>query len=130
MKVEAVLDVIVKVLVALGGLTGVGAFFMVRSQKRKLVADTDKTEAEADSVVADAQQKRTAREISLIEPYERMHVRMAAELDDLYAEVDRLKEYIQTLAQVIRGAGVEVPPMPRKRDTKNGDNLTTHVEKP
>lgn len=127
----AVLDTLVKVVVAFGGLAGLGSFFMVRQQKRKIVAESDKTEAEADSVLADAQQKRTAREISLIEPYERMHRRMAEELVDLYAEVDRLKAYTEMLAQMLRNAGLPVPPMPPKLVAPaNVDNLAAHKERP
>lgn len=127
----AALDAVVKILVAIGGLSGLGAFFMVRQQKRRIVADTDKTEAEADSVLADAQQKRTAREISLIEPYERMHKRMAEELVDLYAEVDRLKAYTEMLAQMLRNAGLPIPPMPPKLVAQaNVDNLAVHKERP
>lgn len=109
------LDIALKILVAVGGLAGASALFMVRAQKRKLIAESGKTDAEADSVVADAQSKRTAREISMIEPYERIQARMQRELIDVYAELDRLKAWAELMAEALRGAGVAVPPMPAKR---------------
>ena len=115
MDVHVALDYLVKAILTAGGVGGITALFMVRSQKRKLVAESGKTDAEADSVLADAQAKRTAREISMIEPYERIQKRMQGELDDVYAEIDRLKEYIETLVTVVRRAGVPVPDMPPKK---------------
>lgn len=109
------LDIALKILVAVGGLAGLSALFMVRAQKRKLIAESGKTDAEADSVFADAQFKRTAREISMIEPYERIQARMQRELIDVYAELDRLREWAELMAEALRGAGVTVPPMPAKR---------------
>lgn len=106
------LDVIIKVILAAGGLAGLGALFMVNAQKNKLVADTGKTHAEADNVVAEAQQRRTAREISLIEPYERMHDRMQRELSEAYQEIDRLKLWVRSLMDACRAAGIEVPDEP------------------
>lgn len=109
------IDIALKIFVVLGGSAGVTALFMVGAQKRKLVAESGKTDAEADSMLADAQSKRTAREISMIGPYERIQARMQAELNDVYAELDRLKEWAEQMATALRGAGVPIPPMPPKR---------------
>ncbi len=114
MTAAETVDLIVKVLVGVGGLAGVGALFMVRAQKRKLLADTGKTDAEADSVLADAQAKRTAREVSLIEPYERIQNRLSRELDEAYAEIDRLKDWVALLTDAMKAAGIHVPDEPPK----------------
>jgi hypothetical protein len=115
MDATQVFDYVVKGLLAIGGLAGMAGLLSVRAQKRKLLSESGRTDAEADSVLADAQSKRTAREISMIEPYERIQARMQGELDDVYAEIDRLKDYIETLVEVIRKAGVPVPDMPPKK---------------
>lgn len=107
-------DLILKLILAAGGIGGITALFMVRAQKRKLVADTGKTDAETDSVLADAQAKRTTREISMIEPYERIQARMARELQDAYAEIDRLKAWCASMAAAMRAAGINVPDEPPK----------------
>lgn len=113
------LDVIVKILVGIGGLGGMTAFLMVRAQKRKLVADTGKTDAEADSVMADAQSKRTAREISMIEPYERIQARMSLEIEELYDKVDRLQKWAEMMAHSLRAHDIPVPDMPPKKEPQH-----------
>ena len=110
----SVIDWGLRALLALGGIGGLVALLTVRAQKRKIVADTGKTDAEADSVLADAQAKRTAREISMIEPYERIQARMSRELRDAYAEIDRLKAWCGLMAQAMREAGIKVPDEPPK----------------
>lgn len=108
------MDVIIKILVGLGGLSGVTAFFMVRAQKRKLAADTGKTEAEADSVMADASSKRTSREAMVLDMYEKGMSNLQERLDDAEGKLDRLTAYVEVLVQELRSNGVAVPPMPRK----------------
>ena len=109
-----VLDWVLRGLLAIGGIGGLVALLTVRAQKRKIVADTGKTDAEADSVLADAQAKRTQREISMIEPYERIQARMARELHDAYAEIDRLKAWCAMMTEAMRAAGIPVPDEPPK----------------
>jgi len=115
------IDLLVKLLVGLGGVGGVTAFFMVRAQKRKLLADTGKTDAEADSLLADAQTKRTAREVSLLEPYERIQNRMGRELNEAYQEIDRLKEWVMRLTDAMKAAGIPVPDEPPKVQRQHPD---------
>ena len=123
------LDTFLRILAVLGGLGGLGALLMVGVQKRKILSETGKTNAEADSVAAEAQAKRTAREVSLIEPYERVQTRMVKEMEDLYAEVDRLTTYVETLVTILRNAGLQVPPMPPKRKSAPGqDNLAARAD--
>lgn len=119
MTPEDVVDWIVKIVVALGGLGGITAFFMVRAQKRKLIADTGKTDAEADSVMADAQSKRTAREISMIEPYERIQARMSLEIEELYDKVDRLQAWAEMMADALRKNGLPIPDMPPRKEPQH-----------
>ena len=104
----------IAVLGALGGLGGIGALFMVRTQKRKLLADTGKTVAEADSIVADATSKRTDREARILDMYERGMANMQERLDDAEAKIDRLTEYVEVLVVALRAAGQPVPPMPQR----------------
>lgn len=85
---------------------------MVRAQKRKLLADTGKTTAEADSVVADAQSKRQQTEVSLIEPMRIIQNRMTEEMKDLYARVDRLQAWAESMVEVLRKNNLPVPEMP------------------
>ena len=112
MGIAELVTLIVQILVAVGGLAGIGALLMVSAQKRKLVADTGKTDAEAENVLADAQAKRTAREVSLIEPYERVQTRMQQELEEAYEELDWMRDYLHMLTNALRQAGIDVPPEP------------------
>lgn len=114
-------DVVLKLLAGLGAVGGGGAFFMVRAQKRKLLADTGKTDAEADGLLADAQAKRTQREVSLLEPYERIQNRMGHELDEAYQEIDRLKEYLGRMVDALKAAGIPVPDEPPKVQRRHPD---------
>lgn len=96
------------------GVSAVIALFLVSAQKKKLLSESGKTDAEADLVLTDAFTRRAAAETSLLEPYERIQARMQREIDNLGSEVERLRNYIDTLCQVIRDQGVAVPPMPPK----------------
>lgn len=130
MDAMLIMEWTVKVVIAIGGLGGIAALFMVTTQKRKLMADTGKTDAEANAVLETAQSTRTAREISMIEPYERIQARMQHEMDDLYAEIDRLKAWAESLAGVLEANGLTVPPMPPKKKlaVPPMGNLAAHAE--
>ena len=108
------LNVLLLVFGAAGGIGGITALFMVRAQKRKLLADTGKTEAEADSVTADASSKRTNRESRILEMQQELNEGIAARLARAEEKADRLTEYVETLVAALREAGVAVPPMPKK----------------
>jgi hypothetical protein len=105
-------DLFAKVLFALGSIGGIGAFFMVRAQKRKILAESSRTDAEAESIVADAQAKRTQRELNLLAAYERGVDDLTEKLDRANDKIDRLTQYVEMLVTVIRDAGMSVPPMP------------------
>jgi hypothetical protein len=109
------IDLAVKVVIAIGGLGGVAAFFMVRAQKRKLLSETSKTDAEADNIVADAQGKRTdQRWINLLDTGDKMLKQMQDRLEDAEDRIDRLTEYVEVLVQALRTTGTPIPPMPKK----------------
>lgn len=110
----AILDVLFKVLLAVGGVGGVTALFMVRAQKRKVVSETGKTDAEADSVLADASLKKTMRETAILDMYERGMANMQERLDEAEERIDRLTEYVEVLVTALRSAGSSVPPMPHR----------------
>ena len=103
-----------RILVALGGLGGVAGFLMVRAQKRKVISESTKTDAEADSILADASGKRTDREGRILDMYERGMNSMQERLDDAEAKIDRLTNYVEVLVGALRAAGQPVPPMPRQ----------------
>lgn len=100
----------IQVLVALGGVAGVASLFMVSAQKRKLLSDTGKTDAEAADVMAQTYERRA---ISLMDPYERIQERMEQELDEAFADIDALRDYVKELVALLADAGIEVPRMRR-----------------
>lgn len=108
------LTIFVQILVAAGGLSGVGALLLVAAQKRKLVAESGKTNAEADTAFSEAYHRRASTQISLIEPYEKMTARLQTELDKANERIDRLEKYVNTLVGIVRESGMTVPPMPPK----------------
>lgn len=108
------LTFVVQIIVALGSLSGVGALFMVAAQKRKLIAESGKTNAEADAAFSEAYHRRASTQISLIEPYERMTFRLQNELDKANSRIDRLTEYVEVLVDIMRENDITVPPMPRE----------------
>lgn len=105
---------VVQILVGLGGLAGISSLFLVRAQKRKLVADSGKTDAEADTAFSEAYNRRAATQVSLIDPYERVMGRMQEELDEANDRVDYLEAYITLLVDAMREAGITIPPRPPK----------------
>lgn len=113
-EIATVLDWGIKLLLALGGVGGITALFMVRAQKKKIVAESGKTDAEADNITADAGLKRTDREGRILDMSERVLVSMQERLDDAEGKIDRLTEYVEVLVQALRTAGAAVPPMPHK----------------
>lgn len=113
MHIGDLLDIGAKTLVALGGLGGIGAFFMVRVQKRKIIAESGKTDAQADSIMADAQAKRTDSLGRVVEMYDRGLSSMQERLDEAEAKIDKLTEYVEILVRALRAAGQPIPSMPR-----------------
>ena len=93
---------------------------MVRAQKKKIVSESGKTDAEADQAFSEAYHRRASTQVTLIEPYERIQARMQEELDEYADRVDRLEEYIEVLVSIIRQSGVPVPPPPPRRRERNG----------
>lgn len=104
----------IKLVMTVGGIGGIAALFMVRAQKRKLVADTGKTDAEADLVLADASMKKVSREARILDMSESVMRSMRERLGEAEAKIDRLTSYVEVLVQALRTAGAPVPPMPRQ----------------
>lgn len=115
---------LVQVVVAVGGLAGIVALLLVGAQKRKLVSESGKTDAEADTVLADAYSRRAATQVSLIGPYERVVERMQAELDEALEKIDRLTDYVEVVVAIAREAGLHVPPMPRPTPPPSGSAVS------
>jgi hypothetical protein len=111
-----ILTVLVQVVVGLGGLAGIVSLLTVRAQKRKLISESGKTDAEADAAFSEAYHRRASTQVSLVGPYERVMDRMQEELDEANERIDRLTTYVETLVDIVRGAGLAVPPMPRPPD--------------
>jgi chaperonin cofactor prefoldin len=109
-----ILDWAFKALVGIGGLGGLLALILVRQQKRKLVADTGKTVAEADLITEEAQTRKTTREALVLDMYERGMANMQERLDDAEDKLARLTEYVEILVQALRETGAAVPAMPKK----------------
>lgn len=108
------LTVAVQILVALGGVSGIGALLMVTAQKRKILADSGKTNAEADKEFSEAYHRRASTQINLIDPLEKMNARLEKELDKANARIDRLTEYVEVLAEKLRENHIPVPAMPNR----------------
>lgn len=114
----------IQLLVAAGGIAGISSLFMVRAQKRKLLAESGRTNAEADAQFSEAYHRRASTQVSLVEPYERVMDRMQGELDEANERVDYLESYIETLVEAMRAAGITVPKRPPRpqahtEDTRN-----------
>lgn len=114
MNASQAVDLLIKIVLAAGGVGGICALFMVRAQKRKLVADTGKTDAEADLITQQAQAKKTDREGRILDMSERVLKSMQEQLDNAEDKIDRLTEYVEILVHALRDAGQPVPPMPAK----------------
>lgn len=109
-----IIDWAIRFLLTLGGAGGLTALFMVRTQKKKIVSESGKTDSEADSIAADASLKKTTREAAILDMYERVMSNMQERLDEAEERMDRLTEYVEVLVQSLRAAGQPVPPMPRR----------------
>lgn len=108
-----IIDWVLKIFLAIGGITGLLSLFLVREQKRKLLSDTGKTDAEADSIVADAKIKHTDRESRVLDMYEKVLKTTTDRLDDANKRLDELTMYVNVLVLALRNAGQPVPPMPK-----------------
>lgn len=111
---EAVLDWVVRLVLAVGGVSGIGALILVGTQKKKLVAEAGKTVAEADSIMSESGLKRTDREAKILDMSERLLEQLEEQNREANRKVDRLTEYVETLVFALRAAGAPVPPMPRQ----------------
>jgi len=111
---------VVTVLVSLGA-AGLVSLLTIKAQKRKLLSESGKTDAEADTVLADAYSRRAATQVTLLEPYERVMRRQQEEIDEQAAEIKQLRRYIETLTNALRKQGVEVPEMPDRVPTPASD---------
>jgi len=111
---------VVTVLVAFGA-AGLVSLLTIKAQKRKLLSESGKTDAEADTVLADAYSRRAATQVTLLEPYERVMRRQQEEIDEQAAEIKQLRRYIETLTNALRKQGVEVPEMPDRVPTPASD---------
>lgn len=116
-----VVTLVIQLLVGLGGIAGISSLFMVRAQKRKIVAESGKTDAEADTAFSEAYHRRASTQVSLVEPYERVMDRMQDELDESLARVDYLEMYIETLVDAMRAAGIAVPRRPPRPQAHTSD---------
>ncbi|MDB5733284.1 MAG: hypothetical protein JWQ03_3179 [Variovorax sp.] len=115
--VAKIIDYAIKAFMAIGGIGGITAFFLVKVQKRKTLAESTRTDAEADSIVADAQNKRTDRESRILDMYEKSAAYMQEQLEDANNKIDRLTVYVEILVQAMRDSGTKVPPMPPRTPT-------------
>ena len=114
MSPSDIATLVVQIIVAIGGSAGVVSLLMVSSQKKKLVSESGKTNAEADAAFSEAYHRRASTQVTLLEPYERIQARMQSEIDEFVDKVDRLEEYIEVLIEAMRSAGLSVPPKPPK----------------
>jgi hypothetical protein len=115
MSPAEIATLVVQIIVAIGGSAGIVSLLMVSSQKKKIVAESGKTDAEADAAFSEAYHRRASTQVTLLEPYERIQARMQAEIDEYADKVDRLEEYVELLIEVLRNAGLPVPPKPPRR---------------
>lgn len=112
---------VIQALVALGA-AGLVSLLTVRAQKRKLMAESGKTDAEADALLAEADQRRVTTQVELVAPYERIMDRMQEELNEANERVDYLESYIETLVEAMRAAGITVPRRPPRPQAHTNDN--------
>lgn len=103
---------VVQILLAIGGAAGLLSLFTVRQQKRKLLSESGKTDAEADTVLADAYSRRAATQVTLLEPYERVMERQQREIEEQADEIRWLKACVEALTHALREQGIDVPHMP------------------
>ncbi len=106
----------VTILVSLGA-AGLVSLLTIKAQKRKLLSESGKTDAEAAVSLAEAYRSNAATQITLLEPYQSVMKRQQEEIDEQAAEIKQLRRYIQTLTNSLRHQGVEVPEMPDRVPT-------------
>lgn len=76
-------NALAQVLIAIAGLSALAGFLKVSADKRKLIADAEKTDAEATAVVV-----QTA--LGLLEPYAQQVTMMQARLTGANEQIDQL----------------------------------------
>lgn len=86
---------------ALGGLSGLGAFISVIFQRRKLRAEAEKTGVDAGQVIV-------TTSLNLMEE-------MKNDNEELRDEVDDLRDYVDLLVEAMRANGMVIPPRPPRR---------------
>lgn len=99
------------------GAAGLVSLLTIRQQKRKLLSESGKTDAEADTVLADAYSRRAATQVTLLEPYERVMERQQQEIEEQAREIRWLKDCVEALTQALRAQGIAVPAMPARPET-------------
>lgn len=100
-----------------GGIAALVSLLLVGAQKRKMLADSGKTDAEAEGELAEAYGRRADSAIKLLDPYERTQAYMQRRIDDLEENERRLRRYVDQLCEALRGAGIKVPEPPPVADT-------------
>lgn len=110
------LDLVIQVLLGLGGAAGVTALLRIGAEKRKLKSETDKTGADAAQIISNSA-------VMLLEPARKEIAELQENLDEANAKIDHLVEYVEQLVNIIRDAGLTVPrmtPVPKKPKPASG----------
>lgn len=97
-------------LAASGFLLGL---LMLRAQKRKLLSEAGKTDAEATGLLSGADAQYISSRIMLVEPYEKIMNRLQRELNEATDRIDVLENYIEVLIASMRDQGMHIPIRPR-----------------
>lgn len=100
-----------------GGIAALVSLLLVGPQKKKMLADSGKTDAEAEGELAEAYDRRADAQIKLLDPYQRTQEYMQQRIDDLEENERRLRRYVEQLCEALRGAGIKVPEAPPVADT-------------
>ncbi len=97
-------------LAASGALVGL---LMLRQQKRKLLSEAGKTDAEATGLLSGADAQYISTRIMLLEPYEKVMNRLQRELNEANDRIDVRENYIEVLIAAMRDQGMHIPLRPR-----------------
>lgn len=97
-------------LAASGCLLGL---LMLRAQKRKLLSEAGKTDAEASGLLSGADAQYISSRIMLLEPYEKVMNRLQRELNEANDRIDALENYVEVLIASMRAQGMQIPVRPR-----------------